>query len=470
MQSIHYPVCGRKIDEVATQETLNKLMTQLENWQQGPGVVGTLNLHPCWGTASVLERRYEGETVMLFTTLSELIRQLYNRTRDPKWRVMANSMAAHVLYLQDTSGGFIHATAEFEPTFDTRGCPIHFFNPILTLCDYYRWEYADEDIKALIPAAIDRQWEWSLNSGIWKNGNGRFHPLTHPGWCGVTNQDLTAVAAVAASAKLFSTWERYVQYAKPALDYILSPAYYYPEIGLFERGDGVNFAERTMYYAHIIRALQRIWENTGDQRAFDALDNVSGHLFDAVFVGEDGLTYLARGAQTDPVDKTKVLGWDHSAIAFEGYPELIGYMKDWAKRHGDDERMKTVERLYDTVAAYVFTDGNIPMGVFNTNPLFSIVSSSCCTTSSHWALYIVERLGEQLKSPQRVQLPAIHRTLRNMTWKQNGRLWAVEEDGVRKYGGFSRYPAGITVGPEEKPVWGSFDTLENCDVLEIVDA
>ena len=469
MQTIHYPIRGRHLEDVVTQHTLDMLMTQMENWQQGPGVIGQLALHPCWGTVSVLDRRYQGETIIAFTIQSELVRRLYERTRDPKWRVLANSMASHLLYLQDPSGGFIHATAEFEPSFDTRGCPIHFFNPVLSLCDYYQWEYADKDIKSLIPGAIDRQWKWSVEH-IWRIGNGRFHPLSHPGWCGVTNQDLTAIAAVATAAKLFGTWDRYEQYAKPALDVLLSPAYYYPEIGLFERGDGVNFAERTVYYGHVIRTLQRIWDCTGDQRVFDALDNVSGHLFDAVFTGEDGLYYLARGAKTDPKDKTKVLGWEYTGIAFEGYPELTQYMADWAKRHHDDKRMQIVEELHSTIAAYVFTDGNIPMAVFTENPLFSIVSNPSCATSSYWPLLVLDMLGDRVKSPHRVEIPAIHRSLRNMTWKQNGRLWTVEEDGVRKYGGFTRYPAGITIGPDEAPVWGNYDMVEACDVEEILDA
>ena len=466
MQTIHYPVKGRKLEETITQHTFDMLMTQVENWQQGPGVVGRLNLHSCWSEDSVLARRYQGETVTAFTDQMRVIKRLYEKTKNPKWRAMVNSMAAHLLYLQDSSGGFIHATAEFEPTFDTRGCPIHFFNPVIALCEYFMWEYADESIKALIPEAVDRQWEWSLTHS-WQVGNGYRHPLDFPGWCGVTNQDLTAVGALAMTGKALGKWERFEEYGKPVLDHYLSSAYYHKEIGLFERGDGPNFAERTVYYIHILNMLKLIYETAGDERLKDAYDNVIDHLFDAVFVGEDGMTYLARGAITDPVDKSRVLGWEYGSIAFKGYPTLVRHMQNYLTRHPSPERSHVVEALRSTITGYIFVDGNIPMGIFNPNPLFTVVSVPDC---EGFFQLVMDILGDQLKDPEPVELPIVHRTLRNITWKQNGRLWTIEEDGVRKYGGFTRYSGGITIGPDEKPVFGSYNALETCDYLEIIDA
>ena len=465
MTTIHYPIKGRKLEETLTQHTLDMLMTQWEDWQQGPGVIGRLNLHACWGTASVLDRRYQGETVHAFSMQMKVAQTLYEKTKNPKWRVMANSMAAHLLYLQDPSGGFTHATAEFEPTFDTRCCPIHAFSPVITLLRYYQWEYADADIRSLIPAAVDRQWEWSVPS-LWKVGNGRFRPLSFPGWCGVTNQDLYAIAVTAMTGKLFGKWDRYENYGKPSLDHYLSPAYYYPEIGLFERGDGVNFAERTVYYTHVIDMLKLIYEYTGDERLPAVYDNVIAHLFDAVFVGENGLSYLARGAITDAKDKSRILGWEKGAIAFNGYPKLVQQMQDYLTRHPDEEKAAVVEQLRSTIAAYTFSDGNIPMALCSKNPLFPAVSNPDC---EGLLLLVLEVLGDNLKDPQRVEMPCIHRSHQNVTWKQKGRLWTIEADGVRQYGGFTRYPAGITIGPEETPVCGDFATLENADIQEIVE-
>ena len=465
MQTIQYPIKGRRLEETVNQHTLDMLITQMEDWQQGPGVIGRLNLHACWGVTSVLDRRYQGETVTAFTEQMRVVRRLYDQTKNPKWRVMADSMAAHLLYLQDSSGGFIHATAEFEPTFDTRGCPIHYFNPVIALCEYYLWEHAEESIRSMIPPAVDRQWEWSLTHA-WQAGNGYRHPLDFPGWCGVTNQDLTAVGALAMTGKAFGKWDRFEQYGKPVLDYYLSPVYYHEKIGLFERGDGPNFAERTVYYIHILNMLERIYDIVGDERLARAADNVIDHLFDAVFVGKDGMTYLARGAITDPEDKSRVLGWEYGSIAFNGYPTLLRHMQAYLTRHPSPERSRVVEALRSTIAGYIFADGNIPMGIFNPNPLFTVASVPDC---EGYLRLVMDILGDSLRDPQRVELPAVHRRQGNLTWKQNGRLWAIEENGVRKYGGYTRYAGGITIGPDEPAVWGSYDSLEQCDVLEIID-
>ena len=125
-----------------------------------------------------------------------------------------------------------------------------------------------------------------------------------------------------------------------------------------------------------------------------------------------------------------------------------------------------MEALRSTIAGYIFADGNIPMGIFNPNPLFTVVSAPDC---EGFLQLVMDRLGDQLQDPKRVELPAVHRRLGNITWKQNGRLWSIEENGKRKYGGFTRYAGGVTVGPDEQPVFGSYESLEKCDVLEIID-
>lgn len=465
MQTIHYPSKGRKLEDVITQDTLDLVVAQLEDWHQGPGTFGRLHLHPCWNKSSVLDRRYQGESTFMFRDLMHAFQRLYERTGQDKWLLLCHSMASQLLYLQSEEGGFIHCTSEFEPTFDTRGCPIHFFLPVITLCEYYLWPHADKLIRSRIPDALDRQWEWSLKHS-WMVGNGRFHPLDHPGWCGVTNQDLTAIAAVALCGKAFGTWDRYEQYAKPALDHLLSPAYYYPEIGLFERGDGVNYAERTVYYTITLNMLILISEVTGDPRLPGIIDNVTSHLFDALFTGPDGLTYLARGAITSPDDKSRVLGWENGAIAFSGYPELITLMEGWLGRHPCPERKAQLESLKDTLAAYIFSDGTIPPGIFSPSPLFTLASSPA---TGAWLLFILDFLGDAVQDPRPVRVPSIHRQLDRMTWKTGNRLWSIEEDGVRRYGGYTRFPGGLTIGPDEKPIWGDYASLENCDVLEILD-
>ncbi|MBQ7728558.1 MAG: hypothetical protein IJT60_08295 [Clostridia bacterium] len=462
METIHYPVKGRKLETSVTEETLNLLLGRFKEWQQGPGVFGLLNLHSCWSESRVLDHRYQGETVHQFIEWGAFFRRMYESNKDERYRVLVNSMAAHLLYLQDPSGGFIHCTAEFEPSFNTSGCPIHWFSPVIALLEYYAWPYADPVIKSLIPDAVERQWNWA-QSFAWKRGNGRFHPLSHPGWCGVTNQDLTAVSALALTGKVLGIWDRYEQYGKPALDYMLSPANYYEKIGLFERGDGVNFAERTVYYIHILTPLKRIFSCTGDERIPGVIDNVASHLFDAAFVHEDGFTYLARGAITDPEDKSYVKGWEYHSIAFQGYPTLIAFMEDHLRKSPDPKKAEILESLKETVAGYIFADGNIPCSVFNPNGLFQVVVT---LPNGGWLEMVQNILGDRIKNCHPVAAPCIHRTCGEFTYKQNGPMWALEKGGDRLYGGYSRFAGNMVHGPDEKPIWSDFSALEPCQVKE----
>ena len=288
--------------------------------------------------------------------------------------------------------------------------------------------------------------------------------MDFPGGCGVTNQDLFATAAIALFSETFNEPLAYEQYGKPVLDYYLTSEYYHKDIGLFERGDGKNFAERTLYLNIVLTLLWKLFEVKQEQQAKDAYYNVAGHLFDAVFVGNDGLTYLARGAKTHATDKSKVYGWEYGAIAFDGYPGLIRHMEEYLRKYPDAEKSKIVENLKDTLAAYVREDGTIPLGIFNPNPMFSLVSNP---EGGAWAQFIMDELGEENWSePQKTQLPCIHRTLGDYAWKQKGRYWAMEEKGVRVFGGYTRYAAGVVKGPDEMPVLGDFNGLEQAEILE----
>ncbi len=463
MKMVQYPVKGRTLQGVLSQKTLDKLFSRLDDWKQGPGVFGRLHLHSCWGTVSVLDKGYQGESVHQYHGQMELFKRVYEKSGNPKWRMLVDAMASHLLYLQEESGGFIHSGAEFEPMFSTVACPIHLFGPMMVLSKYYNWPYANEDIKALIPAALKRHLAFAVNS-IWKIGNVSKRPLQFPGWCGVTNQDLFATAAIGLYSETFEDPEAYAKYGKPVLDYYLSSDYYYKEIGLFERGDGTNFAERTVYLDIVLEMLWHLYEIKGEQEALEAYYNVAGHLFDAVFVGADGLTYLARGAKTHPTDKSKVYGWETGAIAFDGYPGLIRHMERYLRKYPDDEKTAVVDSIKDTLAAYIREDGTIPMGIFNPNPMFSLVSNP---EGGGWAQFIMDELGEEnWAEPQKTELPCIHRTLGDFTWKQQGRYWAMEEKGVRVFGGYTRYAAGVVKGPDGLPVLGDFSSLEEAEFLE----
>lgn len=470
MKTIHYPAADRKWEDVVNQNAIDQYFTMLENWRQGAGSYGRLNLHACWGKADVLDKKYQGETIYIYKHLMHFAELLYDRFGDPKWRVRANAMASQILYLQTENGGFIHSTSEFEPTFNTTGCPIHFFMPILSLCQYYEWEHADESIKALIPDAIERHFGFTMQAA-WQKGNGRFHPLPFAGWCGVTNQDLVAVAAVAWSAKLFGTWDRYEKYGKPALDHILSD-YYYEKLGLFERGDGVNFTERIAYYFVILDMLDLIHKLTGDERLPPVIDNVESHLLDGLYTGSDGYAHLSRGAVTDANEKnkTKILSWDRSSVTVSSYPGVILHVEQYLDRNPDlpegPELRSKLDALRRTLAAYTFADGCAPMAFNPANPVFTVVSMPDVEGMPYLLLY---ELGDRLSAPKPVRLPSVIRRYCGCAWKQNGCLWSFEKGGERLYGGYSRYVAGITLGQNERPVLGDFDAPVEYDVEEIID-
>ncbi|MBR4867637.1 MAG: hypothetical protein IKU10_00645, partial [Clostridia bacterium] len=163
---------------------------------------------------------------------------------------------------------------------------------------------------------------------------------------------------------------------------------------------------------------------------------------------------------------SKVYGWEYGAIAFSGYPALITHMQRYLHRHPDSEKQAKLNDLKNTLAAYVFADGSIPLGIFNPNPLFTVTSGG--PEAGGWVSFVMDYLGDDWTDPTPVTVPAIHRTHKNFAWKQNGPYWSIETDGVRQYAGYSRVTNGIVKG-EGEPVVGSFDVLDSADVVEIID-
>ncbi len=467
MKQICYPIRGRRPEDVFTQELVEQLAHRLELWQQGPGVFGSLHLHGCWGQASVLDKRYQGESVCTYNSVMEALIYFYDHTKEEKWRIMANNLASNILFLQTENGGFRHASNEFEPTFSPEEtCPIHQGHVILGLLYYAGWAYADESIRARVKPAIDRHWDWFLHK-FWLRGNGGVGPFPgKAGYCGVTNQDLTIVWMLAEYGHTFGEWERYNTYGKPCLDDYLSDLFYYKEIGLFERGDHGqhNFCERTHYNGIILGCLEAIYQYTADPIIPPVIENVTAHLFDAAFIGEDGCQHLAWGAETDPDDKTFVKSWIKAPIT-PSYLPILHFMELYLKAHPDEEKQKIYEGLVETFCAYVYSDGSYPISFKSKNPYFSIVSRV------DWDLLTeaIRRMGDNL---QPLKTPAdlcIHRRTGDYTWKQKGEWWVIEEKGVRQYGGYTRYMAGVTIGPDEEAITGSYAILDECDLEEIVE-
>jgi len=473
-QTIHYPRKGVKFKEVMNQETFDRLTSLIFEWQQGPGNFGALILHACWGETSTLARRYQGQTVAVYYDFMWGIQRLFQHTGNIRWKRLAYDIASNLLFLQNKDGGFRHAVFEFEPRYDSVPTPIHQGFALLTLLDYAGWEHADPVLKNMIRPALDRHWEW-FNKNFWMVGNGGQRPLRGgAGWCGVTNQDLFIVAALSAYGRLYGDFSRYNEWGKKALDVYLSPLYYYESLGLFERGDSkdFNFVERTSYHGLILQMLERIINDLGssmeDKRLRTVIDNVTAHLFDAAFVGPDGLTHLAWGAKTDPADKSTVLEWIKSPAVFAEYTRLIPYMEKWSARRQDKEKQSVVESLKATFAAYVFSDGSIPISLWTTDPIISIVSATTAHQLLFWKM-LIELLGDGLRDPAQTPVRCYHRSIGELTWKSRGSLWAIEKAGARVFGGYKPLSHGITHGPEEKPAFGSYSELDNCDIHEILD-
>jgi len=474
-KTISYPRKGVKFEEVMNQETFDRLTTRIFEWQQGPGNFGGLNLHACWGETSVLARRYQGQTISTYFQLMKGSMRLFERTGNPRWQRLANDIASNILFLQCDNGGFRHASSEFEPTYNsTSTCPIHQGMPLLALLDYAAWEHADPVLKSMVKPAVDRHWEW-FNKKFWLIGNGGQPKLrSGAGWCGVTNQDLVIVAMLSAYGRLFGDFSRYNEWGKKALDAYLSPLYYYESLGLFERGDNkdFNFVERTPYYGIIITMLNRIISDLGssmeNKRLQAVIDNVTTHLFDAAFVAPDGLTHLAWGAKTDPTDKSKILEWIKSPVTFVDYARLIPFMEKLLERRPDKKKQSIFDALKDSFAAYVFADGGIPAALWSADPIISIVTATVGSLSVFWNM-LIDLLGDGLHDPATEPIQCYHRSFGAYTWKSRGSLWAIEKEGARVFGGYKPLSHGVTHGPEEKPAFGSYSELDNCDIHEILD-
>lgn len=463
-EPIIYPNRSAEPGTVFTQETLDRLTAKVLSWRQAPGVLGGLHLHSCWGEASVLTRRYHGQTVAHEASVACVAMKLFDRTGDSFWRELAGHILSNVLFLQAPQGGFIHASSEFEPTYtcyDT--CPIAQGRPINALLEYAAWKHADPQLRQAIEPAVRRFWTY-MQDYWWRRGNAFIRPLDRDGWCGVTNQDFVIVEAMARFGKVYADWSQYERYAKPAFDDYLSPRMYHEAIGLFERGDRANFAERTSYYNVILPCLHSIYELTGDSRIPAVIGNVSAHLFDAFFVDRAGDGHMAWGADTDPQDKSRVAGWNTFPIVLPAYPEQVEHMRRYLSAHPDAEMSRKADMLERTLASRVFSDGTLPTALGGADPLFEIVPGS---GFDFWA-FLVDRLGAGVRSPLGARVVSVSRSRGGLVYRSNDLLWSIERDGQRLFAGLRTEPGGIVAG-DEKLQSIDFGMLEKADVVERVD-
>jgi hypothetical protein len=455
-------------ERVFTRDLLRTATAQLLSWRQAAGAFGQLHLHACWGESSALQRRYHGQTIYGLRHLLPGVIKLHQNTGDPAWRLLADDLAANILYLQTRDGGFFHASNEFEPTYTCEeSCPIHQGLPVLALLDYAAWPDANPLRVEQIKTAIVAWWRW-FEGCWWKRGNAWKRPLAEPGFCGVTNQDLVIVAALARWSQVFEEHGRapFENCGKPVLDRYLKNDYYHEKTGLFERGDSANFAERSSYCDIILPMLEIVHAVTGDGRLPCVIDNVAAHLFDALFDGPDGFTHLSWGAQTDPADKTRVIGWTRFPITFSSYPQFVRILKNHARRSRSAAHETACRRLEETLAAWVFADGTIPVAL-GADPLFAV--AGC--TGTLWP-FLIDRLGPaaDLRMDEAAAavatLPRVHRSCGKITWKTNARAWIIERDGRRAFAGLKQNPSALAIGPDEFLSGSDLSCLSTPDVHE----
>jgi hypothetical protein len=434
-------------DEAFNQETLDRLTSYLFSWHQGVGAFGGLHLHSCWGETSVIKRRYHGQTTFQCTAWLRGMMRLFERTGDPFWRGQAADFVANLIYL-GKEGGFIHASNEFEPTYSNmQTCPIHQGVPLLAMLDYYEWEHAEPFLKERIVPAIDAHWAW-FQERFWKRGNwGNESKIDHAGWCGVTNQDIVIIAALARQAKLLGKTQRYEAYGKPALDALISPLFYHEPLGLFRRGDfnRHDFVERTFYYGIILNALKAVQESTGDSRLPAIIENVSSHLFDAAFVAEDGRMHLSWGAD---VESGVLKGWVRGPVPIPSYPVLLPWMKSYLAAHPDVEKQRVCDGIEATLAGYVFADGTIPAAVKAPDAIFALVPNSELV---HFWAYLIDRRGDSIKEVRRDRFVPVTRSAGDMVWQSTPDYWRLLRGGKPWYSGFKPDSDGVVEGDAPLP-------------------
>ncbi len=332
----------------------------------------------------------------------------------------------------------------------------------MALLSYFEWPSADPALRDLIPEAVDRHWKW-FQEIFWKNGNAWSGLLDFPGWCGVANQDLVIVAALAKAAKVLGRRESFEAYGLPVLETYLSPRYYHEAIGLFERGDRPQFAERTPYYGVILEMLELlIADGIEPVRLQAVVDNVSGHLFDSVFTWKDDKAHFSWGTK---MKEGVVVGWTHGPITFSAYPHLLPFMERHLARYPDASHQASYDRLKETLAAYVFQDGTIPSALGTDDSTFAVVANG--DLIRFWT-YLIDLLGDKVLSPERSKVVSVHRTCGGITWKDSGFFWSLERKSEALFAGFKPNPFGVTIG-KEPPFYVERSNLDRPQALEVVE-
>lgn len=450
---IHYPRTERDPAEAFGPRTLALVTAQILSWQQAAGAVGALHLHECWNDNSVLSRGYHGPTAANLGLLLSSALKLGKGAGEAWVAHFADSLAGQLLWQQAPEGGFFHASGEYEPTFTAEeSCPIHQMLPALGLLEYYEAQPANAAVREVIETKLEKHFEWFQR--WWKRGNAWSGPLKFAGWCGVTNQDLVAIAAMAHYGKAVGDWRPFEEFGRPALDTYLGPRYLHERTGLFERGDRANFSERSHYMIIIRDMLERVQAIRPDPRVPDVVQHISEVLQSAAFRDDRGVFGFAWGADDAATQREGSLQWDRSRTALS--PGFIHCLELYPE---------TVRSVEETLASRVFADGMLAGPANKTSPLFA-VAPSASITEEFWGFLIKRNPGVKMSTLPKV--PAVRRSFLNVEYSSFADGWVIRTDGEVNFRGVKQLSFGVLKGEADF----SFLALREPEpeFVEVVDA
>ncbi len=460
-----FPRPGRNPGEVFSGATLRLLTSRIMGWRQGPGAFGGLHLHPCWEEIGVISRRYHGETTFTLSTILRCVMKLADRSGGGEWRELAGHIAAQLLWLKIPEGGFIHADFQYEPAYSpAQSCPIHQMLPAWALTDYAAWKMADPLLCERIPVTLREHFSW-FQKFWWGRGNALRKPLPFAGWCGVTNQDFTAIAAYCRFGQVFGDWSWYERFAAPALKVYLSPLYFQEEIGQFERGDRPDFFERPSYLAIIENCLDAINRSQPDARVASVLKRLRQALFDTVIEDEHFGWMLAWGGDVSSGDHGKYMRWNVSKAQISCYPEVLAILEKEAATTGSAADQQKVAHLEGALAAWVFADGTIPATIGAGLPILAAAEASVNVT--FW-LYLIERCAMPVEYGHLPDLPVIERRVGDVTFHQHPDWWRLVSPGTGDWTGYKKSSGTIFPASEPPPNLPAFPESLSPQVREEV--
>lgn len=437
---IRFPLLDRAPHEALGASALALTTAQLFSWRQSAGAFGGLHLDGCTGGNSALSRRYHGQTITILANIHRGARGLARGADGKRWRHLADCLAAQMLWLQSSKGGFVHASSEGEPTYDSYwSCPIHQMTPMLALLDHHEDQPAGAPLRAEIEFVLARHVDWFARFW-WKRGSEWRRPLTSAGWCGVTSQDLVVVAALARYGQVIGNWLPYETYGKPALNTFLGPRYHHAATGLFERGDRSLFTERCVDMIVIHEMLHTIQTVRPDPRIPRVLKRLNDTLADAIFVDDQGAHHMAWGVDDAATTAAKQRVWMRGRLQVGEYPALLTHLHRHADKT-DVELREKIAGLEKTVASYLFSDGTLPTMLEAGAPLFAIVPSAPSLVGL-W-LHLIARNPEGLAWNDIPTLPGVSRRCGPVHYVANASGWMIHEEGLPALRGIKQLSHGV---------------------------